>query len=298
MSEHATHVADPRQSPRFAGVATFCRYPLLELVPEANRPVDWAIYGFPFDAGVTYRPGARFGPRAIREASQYVKPYHIEHDLDVTELRSLADAGDAPSSCSRAERVETNSNLVACHGCAPSGARSSNSFNNVFCAGDSNSPLMGATAARSASVMGLETPSRSDRAAPTLWIASASLKPSISTRKKSACATISSAASASRRQPSVKSTACCSNSLSQSCANKLSPSPSAGAIVKPSLARAPDSHNASWHGMNPLITSVASATARSGAVSAASITSRSVLAFVAATIRSPISAMCSRTFRA
>ena len=96
MSEHATHVADPRQSPRFAGVATFCRYPLIELVPQENRPVDWAIYGFPFDAGVTYRPGARFGPRAIREASQYVKPYHIEHDLDVTELLSLADAGDAP----------------------------------------------------------------------------------------------------------------------------------------------------------------------------------------------------------
>ena len=63
MSEHATQVSDPRQFPRFAGVATFCRYPLLELVPEANRPVDWAIYGFPFDAGVTYRPGARFGPR-------------------------------------------------------------------------------------------------------------------------------------------------------------------------------------------------------------------------------------------
>ncbi|MCH9058166.1 MAG: arginase family protein [Planctomycetes bacterium] len=96
MSEHATHVADPRQFPRFAGVATFCRYPLIELVPQENRPVDWAIYGFPFDAGVTYRPGARFGPRAIREASQYVKPYHIEHDLDVTELLSLADAGDAP----------------------------------------------------------------------------------------------------------------------------------------------------------------------------------------------------------
>ncbi|MCH8269650.1 MAG: agmatinase [Planctomycetes bacterium] len=96
MTTRKTIIADPRQFPRFAGVATFCRYPLIELVPQENRPVDWAIYGFPFDAGVTYRPGARFGPRAIREASQYVKPYHIEHDLDVTELLSLADAGDAP----------------------------------------------------------------------------------------------------------------------------------------------------------------------------------------------------------
>jgi len=98
MSEKRTVIADPRMYPRFAGVPTFCRYPLLELVPESNRPVDWAIYGFPFDAGVTYRPGARFGARAIRDASQYVKNYHIEHDLDITEILSLADAGDTPVS--------------------------------------------------------------------------------------------------------------------------------------------------------------------------------------------------------
>ncbi len=61
-----------------------------------NRPVDWAIYGVPFDTGVTYRPGARFGPRAIREASQYVKAYHVEHGVDVPGTLSIADAGDAP----------------------------------------------------------------------------------------------------------------------------------------------------------------------------------------------------------
>lgn len=58
--------------------------------------MDWAIYGAPFDAGVTYRPGARFGPRAVREASQYVKAYHVEHDMNLAETLSLADAGDAP----------------------------------------------------------------------------------------------------------------------------------------------------------------------------------------------------------
>ena len=61
MPAKKTIIADPRKYPRFAGVPTFCRYPLLELVPEANRPVDWAVYGFPFDEGVTYHPGARFG---------------------------------------------------------------------------------------------------------------------------------------------------------------------------------------------------------------------------------------------
>lgn len=91
-----THLPDPRRTPRFAGVCTFCRYPLLDLVAPASRPVDWLLYGYPFDAGVTYRPGARFGPRAIREASQYVKAYSIEHDVDVPAVLSLADAGDAP----------------------------------------------------------------------------------------------------------------------------------------------------------------------------------------------------------
>jgi agmatinase len=91
-----TVLPDARQSPRFAGISTFCRYPrLVDVLPE-NLPLDWAIYGVPFDAGVTYRPGARFGPRAIRDASQYVKRYHLEHRIDVCDSLSIADAGDAP----------------------------------------------------------------------------------------------------------------------------------------------------------------------------------------------------------
>lgn len=69
MSDDRTRLPDPRQSPRFAGIATFCRYPRLEDVPDASGPIDWAIYGVPFDSGVTYRPGARFGPRAVRSES-------------------------------------------------------------------------------------------------------------------------------------------------------------------------------------------------------------------------------------
>jgi agmatinase len=91
-----TPLPDPRQTPRFAGVCTFCRYPLLELAPPGSRPHDWLLYGYPYDGGVTYRPGARFGPRAIREASQYIKAYSIEHDVDVPAVLSLADAGDSP----------------------------------------------------------------------------------------------------------------------------------------------------------------------------------------------------------
>jgi agmatinase len=91
-----TLLPDARKSPRYAGVCTFCRYPLLAQVAPENSPPDWAVYGVPFDSGVTYRPGARFGPRAIREESQYVKRYHVEHELDLCDAMSIADAGDAP----------------------------------------------------------------------------------------------------------------------------------------------------------------------------------------------------------
>lgn len=98
MSGFRTVLPDARVTPRFACIATFCRFPRVEDVPAASRPLDWAVYGVPFDSGVTFRPGARFGPRAIREASQYVKPHHLEHGVNVCEKLSLADAGDAPVS--------------------------------------------------------------------------------------------------------------------------------------------------------------------------------------------------------
>jgi agmatinase len=91
-----TTLPNARVSPRFAGIATFCRFPPLDDVARQSQPVDWGVYGVPFDGGVTYRPGARFAPRAIREASSYIKPYHFEHDVNIAGKLSLADAGDAP----------------------------------------------------------------------------------------------------------------------------------------------------------------------------------------------------------
>jgi len=95
-SEFRTTLPNARQFPRFAGVPTFCRFPLIDRVPSEQRPVDWALYGVPYDGAVTYRPGARFGPRTIREVSQYIKPYHIEHAGNIAQGYSLADAGDTP----------------------------------------------------------------------------------------------------------------------------------------------------------------------------------------------------------
>ncbi|MEO1583088.1 MAG: agmatinase [Planctomycetota bacterium] len=91
--DRRTRLPDARVQPRFGGLSTFGRYPTLS---DADGRPDWAILGVPFDGGVTYRPGARFGPRAIREQSQYLKHYSIEHGIDVPGVLSLADAGDAP----------------------------------------------------------------------------------------------------------------------------------------------------------------------------------------------------------
>lgn len=97
-----TDLPSGRIQPRFAGIATFMRAPQLSQVRPEHLPVDWAVYGIPFDGGTTYHPGARFGPRAIREASQYIKPINFEAELDLARELSIADAGDAivaPYSC-------------------------------------------------------------------------------------------------------------------------------------------------------------------------------------------------------
>ena len=96
IDDRRTVLPNARMTPRFAGVSTFCRFPRIDDVRVDAQPVDWALYGVPYDGGVTYRPGTRFGPRAIREASQYVKPFNPELDVDIASVFSLADAGDAP----------------------------------------------------------------------------------------------------------------------------------------------------------------------------------------------------------
>lgn len=88
-----TELPSGRVQPRFAGLATFMRFPRLD---GAEGSQDWIVYGIPFDGGTTYHSGARFGPRAVRDASQYVKPASIELQVDIAQVFSLADAGDAP----------------------------------------------------------------------------------------------------------------------------------------------------------------------------------------------------------
>lgn len=81
---------DARAVPRYAGIATFARLPQRHEVSD----YDIAVVGVPFDAGVTYRPGARFGPAAIRQASRLLKPYHPALDVSPFAQAQVVDAGD------------------------------------------------------------------------------------------------------------------------------------------------------------------------------------------------------------
>src|ERR1700694_4772298 len=76
--------------PRFAGPTTFARLPRLD---EVDR-CDLAIVGIPFDSGTTYRPGARFGPAAIRQGSRLLRQYNPAQDSEPFAQAQIADAGD------------------------------------------------------------------------------------------------------------------------------------------------------------------------------------------------------------
>ncbi|MFC4563981.1 agmatinase [Nocardiopsis mangrovi] len=95
---------DSSRVPRFAGPATFARLPRLDQVDRA----DIAVVGVPFDSGVSYRPGARFGPAAIREASRLLRPYHPALDVSPFAELQVVDAGDiAVNPYSIGDAVET-----------------------------------------------------------------------------------------------------------------------------------------------------------------------------------------------
>src|SRR5271168_3004956 len=75
-------MADPMVRPRFTGLPSFMRAPY----QEDAAGLDIALIGVPFDGGVTNRPGARHGPREIRNQASGIEPYA---------LCRIADVGDA-----------------------------------------------------------------------------------------------------------------------------------------------------------------------------------------------------------
>jgi len=90
MSGSVVGPVDATQYPRFAGAATFARLPRLDEVSRA----DVAVVGVPFDSGVSYRPGARFGPAHVRQASRLLRPYNPALDVEPFGAQQVVDAGD------------------------------------------------------------------------------------------------------------------------------------------------------------------------------------------------------------
>jgi agmatinase len=103
VSEDAPRYAPPDAltAPRYTGVKTFARCPLAA-GPEG---VDVAVLGIPFDTATTNRPGARFGPEAIRSASIALRPYNPAQGAQVFHRLSVADLGDISVTPGNAERT-------------------------------------------------------------------------------------------------------------------------------------------------------------------------------------------------
>ena len=88
--------ADRRAKP-YEGVSTFLDAPLIADAPKKDDfgGVDIALIGVPMDLGVTNRPGARHGPRAVRQIER-IGPYHEVHRVVPASLAKIADVGDVP----------------------------------------------------------------------------------------------------------------------------------------------------------------------------------------------------------
>jgi guanidinopropionase len=88
--------SDRRAKP-YEGVSTFLDAPLRTDAPQLEDfgGIDVALIGVPMDLGVTNRPGARFGPRAVRQIER-IGPYHHTHKFVPSSTVKVADVGDVP----------------------------------------------------------------------------------------------------------------------------------------------------------------------------------------------------------
>ena len=87
----------PQESLPFSGIATFAGYPFW----NPDQKTDAVVLGIPYDEGTTYRPGTRFGPRAIRDASMFYsydghenRYYDADRQKWILKGKTIADAGD------------------------------------------------------------------------------------------------------------------------------------------------------------------------------------------------------------
>lgn len=89
MSDHPQPLGG-NEMPRFGGIATFMR------LPGRSDPaeLDAAVVGVPLDIGTSNRPGARFGPRGIRDESVLLRPYNMATRAAPFDSLRIDDIGD------------------------------------------------------------------------------------------------------------------------------------------------------------------------------------------------------------
>lgn len=81
-----------REFPRFSAIKTFFRLPHV----DASADFDVALVGVPYDGGVSYRPGARFAPSAVRETSSLGRGFNMARSVSIFDKLRVADIGDCP----------------------------------------------------------------------------------------------------------------------------------------------------------------------------------------------------------
>ena len=110
MSDHG--YAAGRLNLPFVGISTFGKRPYIADWDAIKA--DVAVLGAPYDFGTQWRPGARFGPRAVREASTLFSFGHAgayDHEDDATYLASdvqIVDIGDADIIHTKTEESHAN----------------------------------------------------------------------------------------------------------------------------------------------------------------------------------------------
>lgn len=80
--------------PRFAGVPTFMRLPNVEADSDLYKDTEIGFVGIPWDGGTTNRPGARHGPRQVRDYTTMIRSTHPVSWIKPFEVCNCADLGD------------------------------------------------------------------------------------------------------------------------------------------------------------------------------------------------------------
>lgn len=92
MTKYSSPKQPDMSAPRYTGLATFMRAPVADQLDN----IDIALIGVPYDGALTNRPGARHGPREVRNQSSLMRAINHATRINPYDLCNIADVGDVP----------------------------------------------------------------------------------------------------------------------------------------------------------------------------------------------------------